>query len=552
MKSELEQAIAQAVKSVFGVDAPVELTRPDEQFGDYATNIALQLSKRLGKNPREVADALKRQLDSQGQFQSVDVAGPGFLNLTVQDDVLARSLGAAAAKPLAGQVVVAEYSDPNPFKVLHAGHLYTSVVGDAIANLLEHSGGEVHRVNFGGDVGMHVGKTLWAILQKLGGEHPEKLAEVPADEHAAWMAEAYVEGNNRYDEDETAKAEMVELNKKVYGFHTANDHDSPLAQIYWTCRQWSYEYFDAFYARIGSKFEKYYPESETAALGLETVKAHIPEVFQESDGAIVFKGDDHGLHTRVFINGEGLPTYEAKDVGLIMKKKQDYDFDRSIVITGNEQLQYMQVVLKAIEQFEPELARASTHLTHGLVKLTGGVKMSSRKGNILRAVDVLDAAAEANKQATGNEDEQVTLGAVKYAFLRQRTGGDIIYDPVESVSLQGNSGPYLQYAHARARSILAKAEGQGGELGGLEAGERSLLRKITEYPEVVGKAAGELMPHHICTYLYELAQTFNSFYEHNRVIGDDRQAVRLTLVSHYADTLSSGLKLLGIAAPDRM
>lgn len=556
MKSELEQAIAQAAKELFNVDVTVELTRPDEQFGDYATNVALQLSKQLGKNPREIADTLAKSDElmhaASVSVREVSVAGPGFLNIKLTDAALMSGLSSPIAQANAGKVIVAEYSDPNPFKVLHAGHLYTSVVGDAIANLLEHSGGEVHRVNFGGDVGMHVGKTLWAIVQKLGGEYPEKLTEVPADDHAAWMAEAYVEGNNRYDEDEAARAEMGELNKKVYAFHAQNDHDSPLAQIYWTCRQWSYDYFDAFYARIGSHFERYYPESETAGLGLETVKAHIPDVFQESDGAIVFKGDDHGLHTRVFINSEGLPTYEAKDVGLIMRKWQDYHFDRSIVITGNEQQQYMQVVLKAIEQFEPELARASTHLTHGLVKLAGGVKMSSRKGNILRAVDVLDAAAAANKQATGNEDERVTLGAVKYAFLKQRAGGDIIYDPAESVSLQGNSGPYLQYAHARARSILAKAEKPAGSLDGLEAGERSLLRKITEYPEVVDRAVVELMPHHICTYLYELAQTFNSFYEHNRVIGDARQATRLALVQHYADTLRSGLELLGIAAPDHM
>lgn len=552
MKQELAQAVASAVQKLFGVETRVVLSRPDEQFGDFSTNVALQLSKQLNKNPREIAEALAAELGNGELIAKAEVAGPGFLNLTVSDMSLWKSLNVPAAKPLEGQVIVAEYSDPNPFKVLHAGHLYTSVVGDAIANLLEHSGGEVHRVNFGGDVGMHVGKTLWAIVKKLGGEHPEKLAEIPLGEHAAWMAEAYVVGNNKYDEDETARAEMVELNKKVYAFHADKDHTSPLAQIYWTCRKWSYEYFDAFYARIGSKFEKYYPESETASLGLETVKAHIPDVFQESDGAIVFKGDDHGLHTRVFISSEGLPTYEAKDVGLIMKKKQDYDFDRSVIITGNEQQQYMQVVLKAIEQFAPELARATSHLTHGIVKLAGGVKMSSRKGNILRAVDILDAAAEANKQATGKDDEQVTLGAVKYAFLKQRTGGDIIYDPAESVALEGNSGPYLQYAHARARSILSKVSAGEKEVTDLQSGERSLVRKLSEYTEVIDQATNDLMPHLVCTYLYELSQTFNRFYEKNRVVGDERESVRAALVAQYADTLNEGLDLLGIHAPDKM
>jgi arginyl-tRNA synthetase len=235
-----------------------------------------------------------------------------------------------------------------------------------------------------------------------------------------------------------------------------------------------------------------------------------------------------------------------------MTKWADYHFDKSVVITGNEQEQYMSVVLKAVEQFAPELTGATSHLTHGMVKLRGGVKMSSRKGNILRAVDVLDAAHEANKAANGQDSEETALAAVKYAFLRTRMGGDIIYDPAESVALEGNSGPYLQYAHARARSILAKASSQATQVDTLEADERSLARKIGEYHEVIDKAVSELMPHHVCTYLYELAQTFNRFYEHNRVIGDSREAVRLTLVHRYADTLKSGLSLLNISAPDHM
>jgi arginyl-tRNA synthetase len=239
---------------------------------------------------------------------------------------------------------------------------------------------------------------------------------------------------------------------------------------------------------------------------------------------------------------------------LIMQKWEDYHFDKSVVITGNEQLQYMEVVLKAIEQFKPELAKATTHLTHGLVKLKGGVKMSSRKGNILRATDILDAAAEANKRVTGNKDEQVTLGAVKYAFLKNRIGADIIYDPEESVSLVGNSGPYLQYAHARAHNILNKAGEHKDDPKNVELdqNERSLARKISEYPEAVEKATKELLPHHIATYLYELAQVFNRFYEKSRVIGDEREALRLKLVSSYADVLKKGLKLLGITAPDKM
>jgi arginyl-tRNA synthetase len=554
---DLQHAVDRAIKEVFDVDIHADLTRTQEQFGDYATNVAMQLAGKLGKPPREIAETLVAKLRESlaDQISSVEIAGPGFINIRLSDGRLAAMAQAAPVyKPdtFAGQVIVAEYSDPNPFKVLHAGHLYTSVVGYAISNLFAAAGGEVHRVNFGGDVGLHVGKTMWAILQELGGEHPEKLADVPADKHAEWMAKCYVAGTNAYEEDEAAKAAAIELNKRVYQLFAENDHDSPFAQIYWTCRQWSYDYFGAFYARIGTPFEKYYPESEVSDLGLKTVREQLAAgVFKDSDGAVVFEGEPHGLHTRVFINSHGIPTYEAKDVGLIMHKWQDYHFNRSVVITGNEQEQYMAVVLKAIEQFAPELTSATTHLTHGLVKLQGGVKMSSRKGNILRAVDVLDAASEANKAATGRDDEQGVLGAVKYAFLKQRIGADIIYDPAESVSLEGNSGPYLQYAHARARSILRKA-GAPGVIADLDATERSLARKISEYPEVLDKAIAETMPHYVCTYLYELAQAFNRFYEHAKVVGDPREATRLALVGLYADVLKHGLELLGIEAPEQL
>lgn len=567
MKHDLQAAIAAVVKDVYGPEIPaggrlpaVELTRPDEQFGDFATNAALQLAKPLGKNPREVAEAIAAKLRAKlaDTLSEVTIAGPGFINLRLTDAALRSMATEQPARAYDGQLVVLEYSDPNPFKVLHAGHLYQGAVGDAIANILRLTGADVHCVNFGGDVGLHVGRTMWAILQDLGGEHPEKLVDIPQDGRSEWMAKAYVRGTQAYDDDEAAKQAIIEINKKVYQLHAENEHDTPFAQIYWTCRQWSYDYFDAFYARVGSRFEKYYPESVTAPLGIETVCEHVKDgVYEESDGAIVFHGEPYGLHTRVFINSNGLPTYEAKDVGLTMAKWQDYHFDKTIIITGNDITEYMKVVLKSIEQFEPELVRRTHHLTHGNVKLAGGVKMSSRKGNFLRAVDVIDMVAEANKEASGGkeQDEATTLGAIKYAFTKQRMGPDIIFNPQESVSLEGNSGPYLQYAHARARSILRKAGNDASEAASdepLQADERSLLRKIAEYSEVVDKSVVELMPHYVCTYLYELAQTFNRFYEKNLVVGDPRQAIRLPLVQQYADRLKAGLELLGIVAPDKM
>jgi arginyl-tRNA synthetase len=562
MREKLEQQIAAACKELFQIEDAIELTRPEAQFGDFSTNTALKLAKQLGKNPREVAEALTVKLREtlDGQVSKVEIAGPGFINLTLNDEVLLKSLRAKPARSLEGQTVVAEYSDPNPFKALHAGHLYTSIVGDVIANLQELAGAKVHRANFGGDVGLHVAKSMWGITKELSGEYPDKLQKVMPDLEfkAKWLAERYVEGHEAYESDPAAKDEIAILNKRVYALHEQNDHDSPFARIYWTCRAWSYDYFKHFYETIGVKPFRFYPESETAPLGITKAQELLKKgVLEESDGAVVFKGEKHDLHTRVFLTKEGLPTYETKDLGLIFAKYEDYHFDKSLVITGNDIIEYMKVVLKVVEQVAPELSAATTHLTHGMVRLAGGEKMSSRTGNVVGALDIIASAATAARAAHAIDDkdtEKATIfGAVKYAFLKNRVGGDIIYNPAESVSLEGNSGPYLQYAHARARSILHKAEKPGSlDSAKLEAGERLLARKLSESSEVVDRAVQELMPHHICTYLYELAQVFNRFYEHNRVLGDSREALRLGLVQHYAETLQFGLQILGMVAPDKM
>lgn len=554
----IRDVISQAVYEAYEVKVVPELSRPEPQFGDVSCNIALQLSKQLGENPREIGQAIADKLAVLPELGKVTLAGPGFINITLSDKTLWQQAIREPAKSLKGQRILVEYSDPNPFKPLHAGHLYTTLVGDTIARLVENAGAETIRLNYGGDVGLHVARSMWAIVKYLGGEYPEKLAEIAENERPSWMGARYVEGTTADEEDEAAHDEIVEYNKRVYQIHHDQDHSSPFAQIYWTCRQWSYDYFPELYRQLDVvPFARFIPESEVTPLGLDTVTAHIGDVYEKSreSDAIVYDGEKYGLHTRVFINSHGLPTYETKDVGLSLTKWRDYEFDRSIIITAVEQQQYMQVVIKSIEQFAPEPAKRTTHLTHGAVKLAGGVKMSSRRGNVLMALDILEAARQAAANSGHNASEEVMLAAVKYSFVRSRLGSDVIYDPAESVALEGNSGPYLQYAHARACSIIDKAKTLANSAMKevvFEPGERLLARKLTEYNEVVEKATNDLAPHSICTYLYELAQEFNRFYEHNRVIGDRREGVRLALVVQYRDILARGLNVIGIYAPEKM
>jgi arginyl-tRNA synthetase len=561
MQAKIRKIIADEIFKLYKVKVEPEISRPEEKFGDYTSNISFMLAGQLHKNPKEIADSLVDNIKFSLNSQATEVKNvANFINIKLSDEALREDMKMAISyQPdfYRDQVVVCEYSDPNPFKILHVGHLYTSIVGNAIANLFEVAQARVVRASFGGDVGLHVARTIKGIIDSSNGleNSLKKCYELSKESDLqaiiTWLGESYVFGNKIYENGGQGTEEIKSLNSQIYEIVEKKDHTSDLSKLYWLCRDWSYEYFKEFYDYIQiTPFDKYYPESETAPIGIRTVKEQLKKgVFEESEGAIVFKGEKYGLHTRVFITSQGLPSYEAKDLGLIMTKYKDFSFDKSIVITGNEQTEYMKVVLKSVEQFEPKLAERTTHLTHGMVRMTGGVKISSRKGNGLTADQVIQNTARINFENTKSDNIETTLGAIKYAFLKQRLGPDIIYDPIESVSLIGNSGPYLQYSYARSISILDKASKSKLPTNfKYDPRERLLARKISEYPEYLDKAINEIMPHHVATYLYELAQTFNKFYEHSRVIGDDREAIRVNLVENYSKVLKKGLTLLSISA----
>ena len=615
---EIKDQLKKVIQSQYGLNFEPELTpSPDNIDADYSSNVPLKLAKTLHKSPMEIANELATKL--QGSKQKLSTSRPGFLNFTLSDDYLSDSIEAfdagISSEQYKGQTVICEFSDPNPFKVLHVGHLYTSIVGDSIARLFEYAGAKVIRANFGGDVGLHVAKTMYALQQK-------SINDLTIED----IAKCYVEGTAAYEDDEKAHQKITELNKEIYAINAAgplhgrvtalggptfeldenggkvpagpaqntSGRTNGLAELYWRGRELSYQYFNQFYNSIGVHFDKYYPESTVADLGLAKVKEQLQKgVYEYSDGAVIFNGDKYGLHTRVFINKEGVPTYETKDVGLIFTKWQDYHFDKSVVITGSEQLDYMKVVLTSVEQYAPELVEKTTHLTHGLVKLPGGVKMSSRKGNFLKAVDVLDMVRAALKDEHNSEDETVSLAATKYAFLKYKMGGDIIFDPHESVKMTGNSGPYLLYSCVRAKKILDKSSSarvsehifgessgefknkvrvsirdNGSELRSesrndgreregerelvLKLSERNLAKKLLEYHAVLDEAVTEMAPHKVANYLYELAQAFSRFYENCEVLGSDQEERRLRLVKTYLDTMTHGLGLLGITIPEEM
>lgn len=543
----MDKKIAQIVKNVFDADVDVRVTRPDPQFGDFATNVALQLAKPLGKNPREIAETLAASLRETGDYSEVSVAGPGFINIALNNNAL---LALTQREPLpsrAGAEIVIETNNPNPFKAMHIGHAYNAILADSMANLLAVDGAKVRRVSYHGDVGTHVGKSMWAILKETGGDIAQ-LEAIPAEERNKFMSKMYAEGSRAAKESADIKQEVDELAKQSFTLD-----DPTYKAIYDLCAKWSYDEIDAIVARLGNvPIERRYVESETEVPGKTLIIEHTPAVFTKSDGAYIFEGSKYGSFDNVYIGSHGNGLYGAHDMGLVQLKYADYpQLSESIVVTGGEQGAYFKGVIAASELAIPELKGKLKNYPTGLVKLTTG-KMSSRTGDVVEIGWLFDQFKAAIEERGGVADEEIIAGALRYQFLKVKIGSDVVFDVNEAVSLTGNTGSYLQYSHARARRILEKIESTVSRPETLRDEDRSLVRKLGEYRETVELATSSLEPHHICSYLFDLAQEFNRYYERNQVIGGDHEMHRAGLVAMYADTLRAGLMILGIAAPNKM
>ncbi len=549
----------------FSVEHPADL-----KMGDYSTNVAMVFAKESKTNPRELAEKMVEEVNKNlpEEIEKIEVAGAGFINFYLSKKFFVNSLneiledekfGKNNSKD--GEIIMVEYTDPNPFKPFHIGHLMSNAIGESLARLVEYSGAETIRANYQGDVGLHVAKAIYGILKK---GMPD--ASKSVNEQAEYIGECYSFASNLYEEDEEIKKEINKLNKQIY-----EKSDQSINEIYLWGRVVTLEAFETIYKVLGTKFKHYFFESDMAERGKEIVNKNLGEngakVFEESNGAIVFHGEQHDpkLHTRVFINSEGLPTYETKEIGLTVTKFEKENPDTSIVITAIEQGEYMRVVAKAISLIHPEYESRMKHITHGMLRFATG-KMSSRKGNIITGEslikDVSDSILEKVKDRDwDNNDKQkvansVGVGALKFSILRQAIGGDIIYDFEKSISFEGDSGPYLQYSFARANSILEKAKRENIEYSINTKKEEILeIEKILyKFPEIVSRAQDEYAPHYITHYLIELAHNFNNFYGNNQIVnnGDSESPYKLALTKAFTRIMQNGLYLLGIESPERM
>ena len=552
----------------------VRLEYPESlDHGDYATNVALAYAKKKGVSPRALAEEIVAELEKADlEFvEQITIAGPGFVNFKIKDAVFAGKVVEIAsgdgeygwATDSKSKKVMVEYTDPNPFKVFHIGHLMSNAVGESISRLVQSSGAEVVRACYQGDVGLHVAKTIWAIQNKrqdLGFKIQESST---ITEKVKWLGEMYVIGSNAFEDDAVAQKEIHAINKQIF-----EKSDPEINKMYEEGRKWSLEYFDTIYARLGTKFNNFFFESEVADAGVQIVKEFLGKVFIESEGATIFKGEDYGVHTRVFITSNGLPTYETKELGLNSKKFELYpDLDESVIITANEQSDYFKVLLKVFSLVNPKIGDKTKHMSHGMLRFASG-KMSSRKGNIIAAESLIDDIKElVTEKISGREfgpeeaekvSDEIAIGAIKYTILRQAVGSDVIFDSATSVSFEGDSGPYLQYAAVRAGAVLEKAkqiQDTGFKIQDMPSIQVSTLeRLIVRFPDIIARARAEYAPQHVAGYLIQLAGAFNAFYATN-VIVDEKEplsAYRVAVTKAFLTVMRNGLWILGIKIPERM
>ncbi|MDD2935378.1 MAG: arginine--tRNA ligase [Candidatus Pacebacteria bacterium] len=558
IKEDLQKIIKSALADLGIEVGEVHLEHPvDLKMGDYSTNTAMVYAKQLGQNPKELAEKIVEKIKATGALlpwiEKVEVAGAGFINFYLKPeffvdsvkDVLEKGGKYGSNESLKGKKIMVEYTDPNPFKEIHIGHLMSNAIGESISRIIGFQGANVIRANFQGDVGMHVAKAVYGLLQT--GKDGSKIGD---------LAEAYAYGAKSFDD---KKQEITEINKKIY-----DRSDEKINKLYDTGREASLRYFEVIYKKLGTKFDEYFFESQTAGIGKELVEKNVGKVFEESDGAIIFKGENYGLHTRVFINSEGLPTYETKDLGLIKSKFEKYpDLDLSISVTGNEVKEYFKVMLKSAELVEPEWAGKTKHIAHGMLRLPEG-KMSSRTGDVISAIglmaDVEQMILAKMEKSEGYDKtvEQITLSAVKYSILKSASGKDIIFDFDKSISIEGNSGPYLQYTNARINSILEKAKQENIPTWNfdLQAVEdiTDIEKLLYRFPEIVELAGATNEPHHVAVYLSDLAQAFNSYYSGIQIVNssEENSSYRVALSQAVGQVIKNGLYLLGIEAPEKM
>jgi len=560
IRSILQTLVVDACAELGFTPEKINLEYPEDfAHGDFSSNIAMTSAKSFGAIPKDLAQKIADKIKNKNSeyIKDIQVAGPGFLNFFLADSYFNHELTKACAKDAGlssslykGKEILVEHSSPNLFKPFHIGHVMNNSIGESVARLAKASGASVKVISYPSDVSLGIGKAVWAMLQD-GKTKWDSLAS--QKEQLQYFGDCYVRGTKALEDNPELLKEMQEITKNLY-----DKNPSPEYEVYEWAKNINLDYFKSTTASLGSIFDDYIYESEAGLEGTKIVEAHIGDVFEKSDGAVIYRGEQDGLHTRVFINKEGYPTYEAKDLGLLALKFKKYNPDISLFVTDHQQEEYFKVVAAAGGKIDKSWQDKTVHLTHGRMRFKGQ-KMSSRLGGVPTASEILEVVnneiLDKSDKLDGKEREAIAISALKFSILRAGLGKNINFDPETSLSFEGDSGPYLQYSAVRAKAILAKAKEMGKSISvDSSASATELTKNISRFQDCVEQSISKWEPHYIATYLLSIAQSFNSWYATGKILDENNKNMdhELALVSGTYNVLLKGLNLLGISVPEKM
>ena len=585
----ISDVVKRAAEELYGVGDNIQIQKTRKEFeGDY-TVVVFPLLRASKKSPEATATELGEKIvATTPEIKSFNVI-KGFLNLVVDTSFWAKRLTEIISTenfgmaPASGRTMMIEYSSPNTNKPLHLGHIRNNLLGYSVATILKANGHNVIKVNLVNDRGIHICKSMlaWQLYGNgetpassgMKGDHLVGKYYVEFDKHYKEQVKALV-AENGISEDEAKKQAPIMLQAQEM-LRKWEAKDPEVYGLWETMNGWVYEGFDVTYKALGVDFDKVYYESQTYLLGKSLVEDGLKKgvFFRKEDNSVWIDLEADGLDQKLLLRGDGTSVYMTQDLGTALSRFEENNLDDMIYVVGNEQNYHFQVLKLVLKKLGYEWSDNIFHLSYGMVELPEG-KMKSREGTVVDADDLIadmvgtarEMSAELGKLDGASEEEaaaiseMVGLGALKYFLLKVDPKKTMLFDPKESIDFNGNTGPFIQYTHARIRSIMRKAEEAGINSdnyteASLLAEEVELIKALNDYPAAVRTAGEQFAPSVIAAYAYELAKQFNGYYHDHSILKEENSAVRslrLKLAAEVARVIRSAMALLGINVPERM
>ncbi|OYT36808.1 arginine--tRNA ligase [Candidatus Pacearchaeota archaeon ex4484_71] len=536
----------------------------DINLGDFAFPCFF-LAKDLKQSPNEIAIEIRKNIGNPPEeFEDIQTSGP-YVNFFIDKKALAKNLlsqikkekekfGAILTKPKDKKTILVEFPSPNTNKPLHLGHLRNMAIGESISRIAEFNGLKVIRANLNNDRGIHICQSM-AAYEKYGeGKTPEKLKK--KSDH--FVGDYYVLFNEKSKKDKDLEVLSHRMLQKY------EEGDKKVLSLWKKMNKWALEGFDETYKRFGIKHDKIYYESKIFQKGKEIILGGVKKgVFEKKEDGSIFIDLGKKLGEKILLRSDGTSVYITQDIYLAKLRFEEYNLENLIYVVGNEQEYHFEVLFKILEILGIGSKSKMKHLSYGMVNLPEG-RMKSREGTVVDADDLiktvqdiaikeLEKRAKLSKKELRERSLAISLSAIKYLLLKIDAKKNMMFNPKESINFEGDTGPYIQYSYARASSILSKSKKSPSFVPKkLGEKEKALVRKISDFPDIVEKSYHSLNPSIIASYAYSLAQLFNEFYHESPVIGSDSEEFRIALVEGFKQVLGNALFLLGIDVLEEM